>query len=250
MVKNKARVLLYDIEVSRDVVEGYKNGYDFHVVKTVRHQEMMCYAYKWLGESKIYYISRHDFKKYSDFIHSLWDLLNEADIAIAHNANGFDHKMANRFFIKEGFGPVSPYKSVDTLIVARANFRFQSNKLNDVCEYLGIGSKVKMGYADLEDDFMKNPTPKIERLMRKYNVQDVVLLEGLYLRLRPYIKNHPNMGQILDQVGVCPKCGSPDLRTYGTAPRATGRVQTYICNTCGGRCNESSLKHAGRVVNS
>ena len=28
----------------------------------------MCFAYKWLGEKKIEYVSRHQFKKYSDFV--------------------------------------------------------------------------------------------------------------------------------------------------------------------------------------
>jgi len=249
MAKTTAKILLYDLEVSRDIVEGYGNKWEFKVVKTIRHQELMCFAYKFLGDKTVKYVSRHDFAKYDDFVKALWDILNEADIAIAHNAARFDNKMANRFFIKAGLGPVSPYKTVDTLQVARGAFKFQSNGLNDLAEYLDLGSKVKMGYADLEEEFMNNPTPSVERLMKKYNVQDVVLLEKIYLKLRPFIKNHPNIGDILQEIGLCPKCGSPDLRTYGTAPRANGRVQTYICNTCGGRCSQATIKSSGRIVN-
>ena len=245
----KAKILLYDIEVSRETVEGYRNKYDFNVVRTIKHQELMCFAYKWLGEKKIEYVSRHQFKKYSDFVKKLWDILDQADIAIAHNANRFDNKMANRFFVKEGLPPVSPYKSVDTLTVARGMFKFSSNRLNDICEYLGIGNKEKITYADIETDFLNNPTPKIERLMKKYNVQDVKLLEQLYLTLRPYIKNHPNIGDIEESDGVCPKCGSHKLQKRGYNYRRAGKVQRYQCTDCGGWSSQASIKKEGKVVN-
>lgn len=248
-MNDKPKVLLYDLEVSRDIVEGYGNKWEFKVVKTVRHQELMCYAYKWLGESKTHYVSRHNFNDYGDFVHSLWNILDEADIAIAHNGIKFDNKMANRFFVKEDMSPPSPYKSIDTLRVARGVFKFQANGLNDLGEYLGLGKKEKIGYADIETDFMENPTPKVERLMKKYNIQDVVLLEKIYLRLRPYIRNHPNMGDIAMINGACPKCESTKLEKRGFNTRRNGKTQRYQCMNCGGWSNEATLKGNGRLVN-
>lgn len=247
MAKMKARVLLFDIEVSREHVEGYRNGWDFKVVKTTKHQEMMCFAYKWLGESKIHYVSRNEVT-YDEMLGILHDILSEADVVIAHNGNKFDNKMANRFFIHNHMLPVRPYKSVDTLQVARSMFKFPGNSLNALCEYLGIGKKEKITYADIEDEFL-NGDKKAERLMRKYNIQDVKLLEELYFRLRPWIKNHPNIGDIEQLDGVCPKCGSPNLNKEGTHARRGGRVQSYSCSDCGGWCNEASLNKKGRVVN-
>lgn len=246
----KTKILLYDIEVSRDIVAGYGNKWDFKVVKTIKHQELMCFAYKWMGEKKVKYVSRHDYKTYKEFVEVLWKLLNEANITIAHNGNRFDNKMANRFFIKEGFGPVKPYRSIDTLQVARREFKFQSNSLNDLCDYLEIGSKKKITYADLEDDFMSgNPSKSVERLMKQYNIQDVVLLEQLYFKLRPFIRNHPNLGDLEEIDKICPKCGSPNLKSEGTHARRGGRVQSYSCTDCGGWCNEATIKRQGRTVN-
>lgn len=246
----KARILIYDLEVSRDIVEGYGNKWEFKVVKTIRHQELMCYAYKWLGDKKVHYVSKHDFDNTKDFVQSLADLQNEAHIVIAHNANKFDNKMANRFFLKYGINPPSPYKTIDTLRVARANFKFQSNSLNDLGEFMEVGSKSNITYADLETEFMSdNCSDKCERLMKKYNVQDVVLLEKIYLKLRPFIRNHPNVGDITMLNGVCPKCGSSNIKKEGTHARRNGRVQSYSCNDCHGWCNESSIKHKGRIVN-
>lgn len=243
------RLLFYDIEVSRDIVAGYGNKWDFKPVKTIRHQELMCFAYKWQGEKKIRYVSRHDFKHYRDFVKALWEVLDEAQIAVAHNGNKFDHKMANRFFVKEGLGPVSPYKSIDTLQVARSTFKFYSNSLQDLCEYLGIGSKRKITYADLEDDFMSdNPTPKTRRLMSEYNKTDVMLLEKLYNVFKPFIKNHPNFGDMVRLDGVCPRCGSNDLDKRGFNDARVPK-QRYRCNNCTGWCNEATIKKKGRVVN-
>lgn len=210
----------------------------------------MCFAYRWEGNSRVKYCSRHHYKTYNEFVEVLWHLLDEADIVVAHNGNKFDIRMANRFFVKEGFGPVSPFKQIDTLKVARQYFKFQSNSLNDLGEFFGIGSKRRITYADLEDNFMSdNPSQKVERLMSEYNKQDVVLLEEIYNIFRPYMKNHPNEGDILQINGVCPKCGSPNVFSYGSAPRRHGRVKAYRCHDCGGRCNESTLKPGGRLVN-
>ena len=248
-MKNKAKIVLYDIEVSRDIVEGYGNRWEFKVVKTVRHQELMCFAYKWLGEKKVHYVSRHDFATYREFVQSLWDILDEADIAIAHNGARFDNKMANRFFVKEGMGPTSPYKTIDTLQVARGAFKFQSNGLNDLAEFLELGSKKKITYADIEDEFLNNPTPRVERLMKQYNVQDVVLLEKIYLKLRPYIKNHPNLCDLMRLHGACPKCGSTKLQKRGFNKAAAGDKQRYQCQNCSGWCSEANIKKVGRTVN-
>ena len=248
MEKRKAKILLYDLEVSREVVEGYRNGRDFNVVKTIRNQELMCFAYKWLGERAVKFVSMHDNDDDMTMTEKLWELLDEADIAVAHNANGFDNKMANRFFIKDGLPPVKPYKTVDTLSVARSQFKFPSNRLNDLCEFLGLGSKEKVTYADVETAFLAGDKGA-ERLMKKYNVKDVELLEKLYLELLPYIRNHPNLGDINQVDGICPKCESANLIKEGTHARRGGRVQSYSCGYCGGWCNEATIKKEGRTVN-
>lgn len=234
VIITKANILLYDLEVSRDIVAGYGNKWEFKVVKTIRHQELMCYSYKWLGEKKIHFVSRHDFKTYKAFVQSLADVLDKADIAIAHNGVGFDNRMSNRFFIKERVMPPSMYRSIDTLKVARTVFKFQSNSLRDLAEYLGLSEKATVTYAELEDDFMsKKPSEKTVRMMKRYNNQDVKVLEEIYLLFRPFIKNHPNLGVILQKRDVCAKCGGSHLQARGREARVAGMVQRWYCNDCG-----------------
>ena len=245
-----AKTILYDLETSRTAVEGYGGRWDFKVVKFTRQSELMCYAWKELGASKTHFVSRHDFKTYHEFVKSLRDLLHSADVTIAHNGGAFDDKMANKFFVLEGLTPPKPRKKVDTLREAKRWFRFESNKLDDLGDFLELGRKEKIGYSDLEDDFMSdNPSRKTIRLMKKYNIQDVELLESIYLRMRPFMASHPNAGDMTQTNGICPKCGSNQLQKRGFNPKRSGKVQRYQCVDCGGWCSESSIKKEGRIVN-
>lgn len=233
--ERKAKILFYDLEVSRDIVEGYGSKWDFKVVKFIRHQELMCYSYKWLGDKKPTFVSRHDFTTMKEFVRSLRDLLNEADIAVAHNGKRFDDKMSNRFFVKNEVDPPSPFFSVDTLQVARSKFRFSGNGLNDLCEYLGLGIKESISYKDLEDDFMsENPSAETIRLMKKYNNMDVDLLEKLYYKLRPYIANHPNMARLMNVHDACPQCGADEdqIGREKYRPTKMGLFMQYKCKVC------------------
>lgn len=225
---------MYDLEVSRDIVEGYGNKWEFKVVKTTRHQELMSFAWKWLGEKKIHYLSRHDFDTYGAFVFALWELLDEAHIAIAHNGIKFDNRMANRFFIKENLTPPSPFRSIDTLQAARRNFKFQGNSLNELGEYLEVGQKEKITYADLEEDFMSdNPSRKTLKAMEKYNKQDIVLLEAVYLKLRPYIRNHPNLAVVSQRPEVCGVCMGTNFQSRGTIETNSATYRAFRCTTCG-----------------
>ena len=71
--------------------------------------------------------------------------------------------------------------------------------------------------------------------MKKYNRQDVIATEKVYLRLRPWIENHPNIGAYKgsDQP-LCPKCGSGKLQAQGFRVLQQGRYQRYQCQECGG----------------
>lgn len=225
-------IVLYDLEVSREVVEGYRQKFDFKVVKTLRYQELMCFAYKKLGERRTHYVSRNHFKQYKDFVQNLADVLSSADITVAHNGRQFDDKMANTFFIKEGISVPKPRLSIDTCQQARSIFRFPGNSLNQLAEFLGLGSKAKITYADIETEFMTHPTRKIEKLMEKYNKTDVELLEKVYLKLRPFMKTHPNLTVYNGAQRACPICKSSRVQKRGIKPKGQAFYQWYWCKDC------------------
>lgn len=236
MEERKAMVLFYDLEVSRSIVEGYGNRWDYKVVKVIRPQELMCFSYKWMGDKEPTFVSKHDFKNMKQFVTFLRDLFHDADILVAHNAKKFDNKMSNRYFLKYNVDNPSPSFTVDTLQVARSQFKFEGNSLNELCEYLEIGKKENITYADLEEDFMsKHPRKETVALMKKYNNMDVELLEKLYRRLLPYIPNHPNMARLMNVHDACPSCGNSDETKIGREKyRYTklGVFMQYKCKLC------------------
>jgi hypothetical protein len=70
--------------------------------------------------------------------------------------------------------------------------------------------------------------------MQDYNVNDVIVLEEVYLRLRPWIKSHANIALYGEgEKTICPNCGGeevePDGNFYYTP---AGRYATYRCK-CG-----------------
>ena len=174
----------------------------------------------------------------------LWQVLDESDIVIAHNGDKFDIKMLNVLFVKYHLNPPSPYRSIDTLKVARKYFRFMSNRLGDLGMKLGVGDKLDNGGFENWLGCINND-PQAWRKMLKYNAQDVKLLEKVYLRLRPWMDNHPPINVLAGSPDSCPKCGGTHLQRRGTRKSTkTGTYSRYQCQDCGGWSTGRSLQRA------
>ena len=59
--------------------------------------------------------------------------------------------------------------------------------------------------------------------------------EQLYLKLRPWVRNHPNVAHYYkDDANRCPRCGSTSVFTNGTIFRGVSEYHAYTCSDCGG----------------
>lgn len=218
---------------------------------------MLCWSGKFLGEKKIYSSSLIDFpKSYKkdpendvEILKQLWKFMDEADIIVGHNVKGFDVRKANARFIMNGMNPPSPYKIVDTLQVARQHFMFTSNKLKDLSKYLGLGEKIETGGIKLWEDCMKGKKSAWKKMV-KYCENDVVLTEKIYLKLLPYINNHPNLGTYVDtDKNTCPKCGKHHLQKEGFSYTTNGKYQRYSCKSCHAWCRGKENLRENKVKN-
>lgn len=240
-VAMKKRILLYDLETSPNV--SYTWGqYQQNVLAFRKTWELLCFAYKWLGEDEVYCETREGEKSDKNLTKKLWKLLNRADVVVAHNAAEFDNKKAHAKFIEHGLTPPKPYETVDTLKIARARFLFASNKLDDLGSLLGCGRKVQTGGFDLWLKVMADDA-KAWSTMVKYNKQDVALLERVYLKLRPWADKHASMAT-RDGVPSCPKCGSKKLQKRGLRVTTTYAYERYMCRNCWGWCR-SAISNKG-----
>ena len=135
---SKVRTLLIDIETSP--ITGYTwSTFDASVLKILEPSKVLSVAWKWLDEDETFCKTIADFKGYKKgvvddkkLIQLAWELLNEADIVIAHHGKKFDlPKLAARF-IYYGLAAPASYQVVDTKQVASTKFKFDSNRLNIV----------------------------------------------------------------------------------------------------------------------
>lgn len=234
----KPRILLFDIETMANLSWVW-GRYEQNVVAVERDWHIITFACKWLGDKKTQVFSLPDFPGYvpgtdndAQLVHVLWELFDEADVIIAHNGNDFDIKKVNARFAKWGMKPPSPYKTVDTKLVAKRYFKFDSNRLNDLGTYFGLGEKLDTGGFDLWIGCHRGDTDAWKK-MCKYNKQDVVLLEKVYLRMLPYMTNHPNMNLLLETTHSCPNCGGNNMQRRGMQHTRTTSCQRYQCSDCG-----------------
>lgn len=228
-----AKILLYDLETTPSL--GYTWAkYDQTVLKFVKHRELLSVAWKWVGSKDVHVATREGEKTDRDLAILLRNLFQEADMLVAHNGDVFDKKIAKTRMIAHGLKPVKQLISVDTRLAARRYFDFNGNGLNDLCGFFGIGSKLPTQGIDLWFGCMKDDS-KAWGIMAKYNRHDVVLLDKVYERLRPWIENHPNIGRLLNPAtpGVCPACGSANVIKNGIRPSMQTIQQRWVCKDCG-----------------
>lgn len=227
------RILALDIETAPHTVHVWslwKQTVSLNqIMETGR---VLCFAARWLGEKQIHFYSEHKdgHKKTIQAAHKLFD---EADAFLTYNGKSFDIPTLNKEFIKYGIDPPSPAHHIDLYPVVKQKFRFASNKLDHICEELGIGKKVRHEGHDLWVRCMKGDE-RAWRKMEKYNRHDVVLLEGLYKRALPWIEQHPNWGLYkITAKPACTNCGSTKLQSRGVQTTRTQQYVRYHCQECG-----------------
>lgn len=220
---------------------GYTwRAYDDNVLEILEPSRVICVAWKWSGDNTISCQALPDYRGYKagrlddgKLIEDVWDVLDEADVVIAHNGDSFDIKKLNARFIVNGMRPPSTYRTVDTCKVAKKYFRFDKNNLDELGKLLGEGEKVNTGGFSLWSRCMDGDA-EAWATMKEYNIGDVSLLEKVYLRLRPYIEKHPNLNILAGHKDAhCPSCLSVNLQKRGTQITQTGSKQRYQCKDCG-----------------
>jgi len=230
------KILVLDIETLPN--QAFVWGcYDQNVLRYIQQSCIATFSAKWLGEKKLISRALNDYDGYrpgsyddKELVTDLWKLVDEADIIIAHNGVGFDFKVCNARFIFNDLKPPRPYKTIDTKLIFKSIARYNTNKLDDLCQLLGLGQKIKTNF-DLWVGCI-NGDKKCWKDMVKYNEQDVLVLEKLYLKVLPWIKDHPNL--TLWTGGICPKCGSREVQWRGYQVTSTRVYRRFQCTSCAG----------------
>jgi DNA polymerase elongation subunit (family B) len=227
---SKPRVLLIDIETSPNL--GYTwSKWKQNVIAFKQEWELLSFAFKEVGSKKIEAYSRQDFPTEGELVLAAWEVLDGADVLIGHNIDQFDNKKLRAKFVEHSLPPPSPYKTVDTKKIAKSQFAFNGNSLNDLAFTLKLGKKASTGGIDLWFGCMNGDAKSWKRMI-DYNKQDVLLLEKVYERLKTWYPHHPNLALLANKPG-CPVCGSSRVQRRGYNVLKTRREGRLHCQACG-----------------
>lgn len=232
------KILLLDIETAPNLAHVWRFWQEnIGATQVIKHSTMLSYAARWLGGKDVAYQDTQ-FQNERNMLRSVNKLLDKADCVVAHNGNKFDLPKIRGRSLVYGLPLPSPYKQIDTCLIARKAFGFDSNSLEYLANVLNLKHKKKKhkkfpGHEMWVECLKGNPEAWKE--MRLYNINDIDVLEDLYLFLRPYAHNHPNFGVFIESdKKVCPKCGSENIHKDGFAHTTVGKYQQYECGDCGG----------------
>jgi len=232
-----ARILVMDIETSPFTAYSY-NRWQVNISDAMRRDDditILSFAYKWLGEDKVHYrANRNNCDK--DILGELSTILNEADIVVGHNMKRFDTPMVNTRLIMNNLPPVSPYRIIDTLAIAKRHYKFERNTLDWIARSLNCSRK-------LEHKNFPGMTIWIEMLHgndeawaenKAYNKMDVIVTEEIYEKMKPFAKPHTSIvvgsGSTTKR---CTTCGSSHLTEDGYYFTNASKFQQYKCADCG-----------------
>lgn len=231
----KPKRLFYDIETSYNLVKSWRIGFNLNINMDdiIQERAIITIAYKWEGEEDVTVLSWDkgcDKKIIEDFV----KVMADADELVGHNLDRYDTKFIMTRALKHNISVLPKYQSTDTLKLAKKHFMLNSNKLDYIAQYLGIGHKTKHRGMPMWDDIILRNDPKALEEMIEYNVQDVFLTEQVYHKLMEYSIPKVNH-QVLTGEGKCgcPECGSKEatlVKTYATAAGTKSRLMN--CNSC------------------
>lgn len=228
-----AKVLFLDIETYAMVTESWRLwNNDVQPSQVLKDWHILSYAARWLGSKTWHYSDQRNTKWGNDrpLLAKLWQLMDEADVIVAHNGKKFDVRKINARFIVHGFLPPSPYKVFDTLTVSKKHFAFSSHRLAFIADVL----KLRDQKGSVKEKLSENKrTLKAWKELETYNKQDVIVLEQVYEKLAPWEKTL-DLAIYKDGVVVgCRTCGGENFNYRGFEYSIGRKVRKKVCKDCG-----------------
>ena len=180
---------------------------------------------------------------------SIWELCNRADMLVAHNGRAFDVGFLQARWAAHRIVPPAPYKMCDTLKVARSQFAVPSRSLDTLVRYFEMGAKLAHTGWDMWLSCMEC-NRKAWAMMEEYNIQDTLLLQDLYLIVRPWDRRHPNMALCYEDGETrCVVCGSRNMTELAEPARtAVSRFPAFRCDKCGHVMRSGKREKLGKDV--
>ncbi len=196
----------------------------------VKERAIICVSWLVFGQKKVHTLTWDAKQNDRELIAEFIEVLNGCRFSIAHNGDRFDMPWLRSRAMKHGLPMWPKYVTVDTLKAVRRLAYMNSNRLDYLGEFFGLGRKQKVGFDLWRRVLLDNDEASLAEMVR-YNKQDVRLLSDVYEKLRQYA---PSPDSISGSVLECPHCASSDMRIKDRRLTAAGSERICLqCNGCG-----------------
>lgn len=232
------RRLFYDIEVSPHYASIWRTGrkVSVHYKNIKRERAVVCIGYMWEWDKQATVISWDNKRCDKKMLKQFHKIISSADECVGHNIDRFDLPWVRTRCLYHRVPPIPPVKTCDTLQWSRKYFYFDNNRLDYICDLLGLGRKVKT-----EDDLWDlvcwdNDRSALKR-MERYCGQDVELLPPFFKLLSEYGCPPKTHAGVLNghEKWTCPRCASDRVLKWQRCVTAAGTEQQKMkCKDCHG----------------
>lgn len=238
--QNKPRLLFLDLEW-RAVKAYVWRAWDENVMpdQIIEDGGLLCICWKFSDEKTFHFYSDWTHTK-EEMLIATRDAILAADAVVTYNGDKYDLPKIQGELLRHNLPPLPPVTSIDVIKTVKKQGYFM-NRLAFIGPFLGLGSKVKHEGFSLWKD-VDNGVPQARKKMERYCIQDVRLLEKLYYRVRPFIREHPHLG--FTPAGACPSCGSQHVHARGVRRTRSFIIQRLHCQGCGSWFTGSRKKAA------
>lgn len=257
--RSEPRIILYDLETLPDLREFMKvipslSDYPGQTLKASINS-IICFGYKVFGERTTHCLNAWDYKGWAkdvnddrQLVEAAYNVLKDADCLVTHNGTRFDLKFLQTRLLKWGLPPLPKIIHVDTCQVAKSNLLMFRNSLNVIAKFMTSEEKLENGGWDLWVRVVQRDA-KAMALMSRYCKQDVVTLEAVFKKLRPFINKMPdyNMFNPIEK-DLCPNCGSTRLNKNGSRANKNKMLTRLRCLDCGSSSYVAKEGHAPKAL--
>lgn len=230
------RRLFIDLETAPNLVLSWRVGHKINLdyANILKERAIICACWSWEGEAKVHHAEWSKDQNDKPVLGPLLKAMDEADEVVGHNLDRFDVPWVKTRCLFHKLPTFPAYKTVDTLQWARRKFYFNSNRLDYIAQFLGLGGKLKTEFGLWKAIVLDKDAKALKRMVM-YCQHDVTLLKRVWARLAEVMPHKTHVGVLAGkQPWSCPHCGSTNVKVSKTRTTAKGGVQyQMVCNDCG-----------------
>lgn len=236
--KTQRNRLFYDIETSFCQGSFWRPGFKQTIrpEQILKHAQIICISWKWEGEDQVHHLD-WGLKKQCDkkLLKKFIKVLDKADEIVAHNGDRFDIKWIRARAAYHNLIMRPDYRSIDTLKLCKRYFNLPAYTLKHIAEYFELTHKLESGGLKNWIDVIVHKDKDALDNMLYYCDGDIITLEEVFHKIRPYIKasfNYPALRH--EAKWRCPECGQlPVCNKSYTTTMGTIRRMMHCKHGCG-----------------